>query len=394
MMGTKHIVLAGFIATALVTAVVLADVLPVLVIAFIILLAGLGLTYYAGLSWNRIEYIGEQRLLLEFNKELINGRELSEVERVTKKYAARIVSCENIAILRAGNASTAEDVIDLNNLERWMEEKQTELLIDEHNSCPADLSVPANIRSLLGIPILSRPDHYGIILLINKEDPGAFTPRQREMLQYLTAQAAKIISQFLDHRKQHAYQLDLLKAMVKAIEGRETGFAGHSERVAEITCLLGGKLGLDATEMHDLYYSALLHDIGNLRSDGIDSAEPDGLDIEDHASRGAFILKEVPGLERVRESILHHHERYDGSGGPQGLSATDIPFAARIIAVADIYDALTRLCAEDERLPHKEALQAVKKGSGSILDPLVVVALEEVEGIIAGWDQDQADNEF
>ncbi len=386
-MDTKHIVLTGFIVTALVTAVVLVDVLPVLVIAFIILLAGLGFTYYAGLSRNRIEYIGEQRLLLEFNKHLSGIQERSEVELITNKYASRIVSCEKTMILGAGDVSTIEDGFDVNSIKKWVEEKKAELLIVDHNSCPPDLSVPAHIQSLLAIPILSRSDIYGIILLLNKKDPGSFTARQREMLQHLAAETAEIISQLLDYKKQQAYQLDLLKAMVKAIEEREMGFAGHSERVAEITRLLGGKLGLDAAEMQDLYYSALLHDIGKLRLDCNDNSEANGLNLEGHASQGAYILQEVPGIERVREGILYHHERYDGKGGPQGLAATDIPFAARIIAVADIYDALTRLCAEEERLSHKESLRAIKKCSGSILDPLVVVALEEVEDIIAGWDQ-------
>ncbi len=382
MMDTKHIVLIGLTATALLTAVVLVEVLPVLAIAFIILLGGLGITYYAGLSRNRIEYIAEQRLLLEFNKKVIGSRELSEVERVINKYAARIVSCENATILlHDGSTKDELEWTELEKIGRWVEEEQTVLLIDEENGCPPDLSMPADVHSLLAIPLLSRPDGYGTLFLLNIKEPGTYTVRQREMLEYLTVQAAAITSRILQFRTQQDYQLDLLKALVQAIERRETGFAGHSERVAEISHLLGVKLGLDAVESQDLYYAALLHDIGKLWGDETDDLETEGpeeLNLKDHASRGALILQEIPGLGRVREGILYHHERYDGTGEPQGLLATDIPFAARIIAVADIFDALINLCAEEERLPPEQALQVVKKASGSILDPLVVVVLEEV----------------
>jgi HD-GYP domain-containing protein (c-di-GMP phosphodiesterase class II) len=79
------------------------------------------------------------------------------------------------------------------------------------------------------------------------------------------------------------------------------------------------------------------------------------------------------------KGILYHHERYNGTGGPEGLAAMDIPFIARIIAVADIYDALTSLCPDEERLSPASALQVIKKSSGSMLDPLVVVALDEIK---------------
>ncbi|KUG03392.1 hd-gyp domain [hydrocarbon metagenome] len=393
-MDTKSVVLTGLIITALVTGIILVDILPVFVLALIALLAGLGVTYYAGLSSNRIEYISEQRLLLEFNKKLVCCRELSEVERISEKYAARIVSCESVVVFRSDKASTGEDDMDnsFNSLGRWVEDNKTVLIIDEQNTSPADLNVPVHIQSLLAIPIRSRLDCCGVLLMMNKKEQGAFTVRQIEMLEIIAMQAAEIISRLVEHRNQQVYQLNLLKALVKAIEGRENGFAGHSERVADISCLLGGRLGLNADDMRDLYYSALLHDIGKLRLDGTLNAEiEDSLDREDHSGRGALILRDVPGVEIIRESILYHHERYDGSGVPQGLAATDIPFNARIIAVADIYDAMTRLCSEEERLSPGEALQAVKKGSGSVLDPLVVVALEEVETELAGWEKDQQD---
>jgi len=95
------------------------------------------------------------------------------------------------------------------------------------------------------------------------------------------------------------------------------------------------------------------------------------------------LIPAVGIFEQVREAVEYHHERYDGSGYPLGLSQTDIPFLARIIAVADVYDAVTRLCSEEERLDHQTALGVIKKATGTIFDPLVVVALEEVANEVA-----------
>lgn len=389
MMDTKHILLIGLILTSLLTALVLVEVLPGLAIAMIALLSGLGFTYYAGLSRNRLEYIAQQRVMMKFDKNLLNCRELSEVERVIKKYALQIVPCQKAIVLRDGNIITAVDGLGMDCIEelmRWVDENQSVLVIDNHNPRPADLRITDHFHSLLALPILSRQNNYGLVIMLNKEDQTPFSARQIEMLEYVVLQAAQIISLLLDHGNQQVYQMELLKALVKAIDAQETGFAGHSERVADITGLLGSKLGLDEDEKRDLYYSALLHDIGKIGHQRPNDCEPDGLDAQDHSSRGALILKGIPGLETVREGILYHHERYDGSGRPQGLSATKIPFNARIIAVADLYDALTRLCALEDRLSHKQAIQAVKRASGSILDPLVVVALEEVEASMKAQD--------
>ena len=97
-----------------------------------------------------------------------------------------------------------------------------------------------------------------------------------------------------------------------------------------------------------------------------------------HASLGQLLIPVTPSLAAIKSAIYHHHERYDGSGYPLGLKHTDIPLAARIIAVADMYDALTALAPDEDRCEHHQALQIIKKAIGTQFDPLVVVAFEEV----------------
>ncbi|MDD4637559.1 MAG: HD domain-containing protein, partial [Bacteroidales bacterium] len=144
--------------------------------------------------------------------------------------------------------------------------------------------------------------------------------------------------------------------------------------------------GLDEKEMKALRYAALLHDIGrfvNIANEEIEAAEASESEppakVDRHSIIAADSLPQEGIFQGIREGILCHHERYDGSGYPKGLARTEIPWNARIIAVADIYDAMTRLCPEEERLDHNSAIKEIKKAMGSLLDPLVVVVLEEME---------------
>jgi len=300
LMNTKQTVITGLIVTALLTTMALTELLPGLVLAFIILPAGIGLTYYIGLNQKRIQYSKEHRLLLDFDKDLMSKTDISGIEKNLKKYAARI-------------------------------------------------------------------------------EREIFTVRKKEMLEILTLRSALITSRILDASAQADYRLELLKILIKILESEEPDFIGHSERVAVMSCLLGEKLALDEKEMHDLYYSAILHDIGKLAEKRSAAGEDHEDKDRDHASLGAAFLPDAEVFKNIREGILYHHERYNGSGYPAGLAANDIPFIARIIAVADVYDAMTRLCPEEERQNHDQAVQTIKKASGAILDPLVIVALEEVE---------------
>ena len=162
---------------------------------------------------------------------------------------------------------------------------------------------------------------------------------------------------------------ELLQTAVKA--GEAEMFKGHGERVAVIADLLGRQLGLDEQEKRALHYAALLHDIGR--------AKPAAGADEDHPGQGAHAFPAGDEWNVMREAIKYHHERYDGSGFPEGKRMTEIPFFARIIAVADILDGLTALAPEEERLPLPIACQVIRKATGSSFDPLAVVALSEVQ---------------
>jgi putative nucleotidyltransferase with HDIG domain len=173
--------------------------------------------------------------------------------------------------------------------------------------------------------------------------------------------------------------LGAIKALVFALEAKDRYTAGHSRRVAEIAAAIGSELGLSTSDLEDLHWGGLLHDVGKIAVDQLIQNKPGRLTREEyehimiHAHVGASIVKPVVN-EKVVEMIEHHHDRYDGSGIHQVVAGSDIPLAARILAVADAFDAMTSERPYRSAMSRKEALAEIKRGTGTQFDPVVVAA--------------------
>jgi putative nucleotidyltransferase with HDIG domain len=164
-------------------------------------------------------------------------------------------------------------------------------------------------------------------------------------------------------------------ALVNAIEANDPYTAGHSERVADMACGIARELGWDHARVEQLRLGALLHDIGKI---GINHAilnKPGPLDddewemIRQHTVIGARILSAIPGCEEVGQIVLHHHERLDGTGYPDGLRDREIPLSARIVMIADIFDALTSKRSYRDAYPADQALGILTESAGDMVDP-------------------------
>ena len=139
-----------------------------------------------------------------------------------------------------------------------------------------------------------------------------------------------------------------MRALTSAIDAKDPYTCGHSDRVARIAVRLAKELGCDAEMLHTLYMAGLLHDIGKI---GIDDAvlrkpgkltEAEFEHIKQHPELGYRILADIKQLADVLPAVLHHHEQWDGKGYPFKLAGDQIPLIARIVAVADAYDAMTQ----------------------------------------------------
>jgi HD-GYP domain-containing protein (c-di-GMP phosphodiesterase class II) len=172
--------------------------------------------------------------------------------------------------------------------------------------------------------------------------------------------------------------------VVQAIERRDSQTSGRTRRVTDIAKAIGKEMGLAEEELLILELSTLLHDLGML-------ALPEGLvekpgplapseyrSVRAHTEKGRKMIEGIPFLERAIPQVVHHHEKFDGTGYPAGLSGTSIPVASRIIAVVDAFEAMTRERPYRERLTVAGAIEEISQGSGVQFDPRVVAALTKL----------------
>ena len=178
--------------------------------------------------------------------------------------------------------------------------------------------------------------------------------------------------------------LGSIRMLAAAIDEKDPYTRGHSDRVAKYSVMIGQQLGLSSADLDRLRISALLHDVGKIGVDDRVLKKPGALTAEEfqimkqHPSKGANIMRPVAQLKDVLPGIELHHEHIDGKGYPYGLKGEDIPLMARIIAVCDTLDAMTTNRPYQSAKEIDEALQIIRKVTGSKFDVKVVEALEAV----------------
>ncbi|MGH2449964.1 MAG: HD-GYP domain-containing protein [Candidatus Limnocylindria bacterium] len=177
--------------------------------------------------------------------------------------------------------------------------------------------------------------------------------------------------------------LSVIGALVGALEAKDTYTHGHSAATMYHAIAVARKLGLSDDEVAAVQLGALFHDIGKIGIPENILRKPERLsdgewdEMKTHPVIGAKLLAHVPALERVRPIVLAHHERYDGTGYPNGLKGDEIPLAAQIIAVADAYEAMTSSRPYRPALAPKQALRELRAVAGAQLNPVVVEAFVE-----------------
>lgn len=193
-----------------------------------------------------------------------------------------------------------------------------------------------------------------------------------ELEQTVREQNAELI------KKQEAIEklfLQTVTALSEAVDAKDRYTSGHSKRVAEYARMLAKRMGMSEEEQDEIYRAGLLHDIGKIRIpvDIINKAgkltDEEYNIIKIHPVTGYNILRGIAGNNLIAISAKYHHERYDGKGYPNGLAGDMIPLAARILAVADTYDAMTSNRSYRKALPQDVVRSEIEKGKGTQFDP-------------------------
>ena len=185
-------------------------------------------------------------------------------------------------------------------------------------------------------------------------------------------------------QKVNDLSLDMIKCLVQAVDAKDSYTTGHSVRVAKYSKMIAEKLGYGKDFNDSLYYTALLHDVGKIGVDDAILRKPGRLNAEEYAAikqhtvTGSKILSQITSMRELMYGARYHHERWDGSGYPEGLKGKEIPLNARIIAVADAYDAMSSNRSYREAMSQQRVRAEIIAGTGTQFWPTAAEAMVEL----------------
>jgi putative nucleotidyltransferase with HDIG domain len=229
------------------------------------------------------------------------------------------------------------------------------------------------------VPVKSKEKIIGVLQGINKNE-GIFDADDMELMKSIADQVAIAIENARLYAELRETFFATTQALAEMIELRDPYTGGHTKRVMNYSMIIGRYMWMDKSQFEKLRLAAILHDIGKigvrdailLKQGGLNDEEFDKMKM--HAHYGAEILGRIKQLKDVIPGVKDHHERVDGRGYPDGLRADAIPLSARIISVADTFDAMTTDRPYRKGLSLEKAFEELRKGAGTQFDPAVVDA--------------------
>lgn len=250
-------------------------------------------------------------------------------------------------------------------------------------------------RSAVAAPLRARPITLGKerkysdtrvignLMAMNKQN-GNFDSDDTQLLEILATQASTVLQIADLYDEANELFLDFIKVLAAAIDAKDPYTRGHSQRVSDLSVAIAQVLALSADQIHNIRIGSLLHDIGKIGMPDRILAKPTKLSeneyeqIKKHPGIGYKIMNQVRLLNNVLPAIIEHHERLDGSGYPLGLEGEQISIAGRIVAVADVFDALTTDRPYRQAFSNTKAINHLEQNSGTQFDSTCVLALSKV----------------
>ncbi|MFW5866885.1 MAG: HD-GYP domain-containing protein [Armatimonadota bacterium] len=232
------------------------------------------------------------------------------------------------------------------------------------------------LNSVLSLPLQARDSILGV-MRIYAHKKRHFTEHEIDLLGAFAHSAAVGIENAKLYEESRRGYFETIRALTIAIEARDSATYSHSEHVTELADDLAQELGLSDAEREMLRFGCILHDIGKI---GIDQRMMDARDTDDaehvfyrmHPLIGRSILKPVSFADEFLPIVVHHHERWDGRGFPEGLEGEEIPLIGRLVAVVDSYERAVNPTESPRPVSPEDALRSILRGSGTAYDPEIV----------------------
>lgn len=252
-------------------------------------------------------------------------------------------------------------------------------VVNNRASQDATWNFPA-VQQAVVVPLVEGNNVFGWIAAFNHRRNGSFGTVESNLLASLGTLLGIHCGNRELYRQQSELLRNIIRALVSAIDAKDPYTSGHSDRVARFAVRIALEMRCNPKFVNTVYMAGLLHDVGKI---GVDDnvlrkagrlTEAEFEHIKRHPVLGHKILADLKQLADVLPAVLHHHEQWDGHGYPEGLAGTQIPAIARIMAVADAYDAMTSDRPYRHGMPDEMVNQIFREGSGKFWDPEVVAA--------------------
>lgn len=304
----------------------------------------------------------------------------------------QVVSFDNMAGVPVERACREINLNELPIIKRSFGEAHSIIVnyYDESKGEKLGLRLPINIRNFIVYPIVSKNVVSAVIVAINKKDghDDIFSATDAELLKTLAGQAANAIENGRLLKNITETQMDMMTKMAELAEKRDPDTGEHLLRMQKYSRIISQELAktdkykniIDDRFINDIYVASPLHDLGKVGIADNILLKPGKLTSEEfdvmktHTTIGAELLRGPSYLEMAVEIAYNHHEKWNGSGYPRGLRGEEIPLSSRIVAVADVYDALTSRRVYKEGFSNDVAFDTINNGKGTDFDPMILDA--------------------
>jgi putative nucleotidyltransferase with HDIG domain len=282
-------------------------------------------------------------------------------------------------LLTHGRCPISNDELSDIIAEHKLEPGQRPLIINRTTNSTDAWNWP-EVHQLIVVSLCEGSNCFGWLVAVNHLGRGEFGTVEASLLSSVAA-ILGIHSGNADlYQQQREFFAGVVRALTSAIDAKDPYTCGHSDRVARVSVRLAEELGCDRKQVDTIYLSGLLHDVGKIGIDDNVLRKPGKLTeaefehIKTHAEIGHKILSDIKQLDEVLPVVLHHHEQWNGKGYPRGLAGDDIPVLARIVAVADSFDAMGSDRPYRQGMADEKLDSIMRDGAGQQWDAKVIEA--------------------
>jgi len=354
----------------------------------------------AGIIERAETYTAQLELLMEFSSILNSTLDTVRVRELAMKATCRLLDCDGATLYLVdeekkelyfetivGSVSTDQLkeirlAMDESSLAGTVALKRQAMIVNDvgaekRHFKKADEKNSFRTKNMVCVPLESKGRLLGVLQALNKQK-SKFTDADQRLLETLGHQVAIAVENSLLYQNLKNQFLETVSAMATAIEAKDRYTGGHTKRVAMFSVLIAKHMGLSKEAIEEVRLSAILHDIGKIGIDDKVLKKDAPLDkvewehMKQHPEMGYRILAHVKSMKTITDGMRYHHERPDGNGYPLGLKGEEIPFVARIISVADTFDAMTSNRPYRKGMEYDVAYEEIVRYAGTQFDEKVV----------------------